>query len=133
MKKRKTKARKIRRITKAANKKAKTKQGNTIHGILSWTARTLSVIVVLFWAFLLFSSHPISQATLSELVVLGVLVVTASVAWVWPRIGGTMFLLYGLMYAWAAFGKISWSVISFISTPMIVTGLLFLLSKVIKK
>ena len=94
--------------------------------LVKWTARVLGIAVVLFiGAFSLDALDEGIGALLIHLIPASVLLVAVAFAWRWEWIGAAVFISLASYYAGIA-GRWDWILV--ISGPLIVAGLLYLLS-----
>lgn len=91
-------------------------------------AKILSVLLVLWWTIFVLLSHGFTLVSLIESVVPLIVLVVTIIAWRWNLIGGLLFVLLGIFYIYMAWGRMPLSVYFFVSGPVILTGILFILA-----
>ena len=100
--------------------------------IILFTAKSLSVLLVIWWFAFVILSHGFSLVTLIESFIPLIILAAAIVAWGNPKYGGYLFILLGLTYIMFAWGVMDLKVYFFVAGPLILTGLLFLFSELLK-
>jgi hypothetical protein len=100
--------------------------------IARWSARVLSVLILLFWTFFLLASfignsgrasHPLNLADYLVLGTLLVSLVVLALAWKWELTGAAITLV-----AVATCAALNWKVLIFPGTLIPIVAILFLLS-----
>lgn len=59
--------------------------------------------------------------------------IALAIAWRWERVGGTLFILLGLIYIFAFGGNFPWSVYLVIAGPAFLIGILFWVSYYVRR
>lgn len=99
---------------------------------LYWTPRVLGILYAAFisiFALDVFGEYrgwELAVALFMHLVPTYVVVAALLVAWKWERIGGVIFVLLGVFYIWAFWGKADLIAYAIISGPVFLIGGLFL-------
>jgi hypothetical protein len=91
-------------------------------------AKSLSIIIVLWWTFYILASHGFSLISLLESIIPLVLLGTTIIAWNLKKIGGVIFVLLGVGYIIFAWGVLSLTAYLLIAGPLILAGILFILA-----
>jgi len=102
-----------------------------LKNIILFTAKALSVLIVLWWAAYIILSHGFSLITLLESIIPLTLLGTTIIAWNMNRIGGILLVLLGIIYLVFAWGVMDLQTYFFVSGPLIVAGVLFILADLI--
>ena len=66
------------------------------------------------------------QAFVLHLLPAAVVLVVLTIAWWWPRVGGTMCFALAIAYGAMSNGRVSWLLV--VSAPLVATGIFFLWS-----
>lgn len=91
-------------------------------------AKILAIIIVLWWSFFVIMSHGFSLISLIESIIPLVLLGTSIIAWHFNRLGGVIFIFWGLAYVAFAWSTMQFMTYVFVSGPLILCGLLFVLA-----
>ncbi len=110
-------------------------KSDVLQKTLLWTPRILVMLFAVFISLFALDVFGVGYtfwetilAFLIHLVPTYLVVIALLVAWKWPRVGGSIFVLLGLWYIWMAWGKfIIWTYV-IIAGPPILVGILFWLS-----
>ena len=101
---------------------------------LRLTPRILSIVLVLFLSLFALDAFDSDRPVLQRLIAFAihlkpslVLAITAAAAWRFPRFGGWLYIAWAAFYVFMAWGKVVWGAFVFISGPLALTGLLFIL------
>lgn len=97
--------------------------------ILYWLPRILGIIIIIFWLVFILLSHGISAATLAEMVVIILLTAALLIAWKWPGWGAMAYFALSLFYVILTWQRFSFSTVMFVTGPLLLVGLLFIISK----
>ncbi len=100
--------------------------------ITLFIAKSLSGILVVWWFAFVILSHGFSLIAIIESFIPLIILAAAIVAWGNPKPGGFFFILLGLIYIICAWGVMELKVYVFVAGPLILTGLLFLFSELLK-
>ena len=101
--------------------------------ILYLAPRALAILLVIFWAWLVFASHGISATAAVESITWITILAAAIIAWKWEKIGAAIFITLGVLYIALSWGKATWLAGLFRSGPLILTGILFIASALMRK
>lgn len=102
---------------------------------LLWAPRTLGIAVSLFLALFALDAFEPGPSVLQQVAGFAIhlipsilLLIVVALSWHREWIGGVVFLSLGLLYAWGALGRdhLDWALV--ISSPLVVTGALYLWS-----
>ncbi len=103
--------------------------------LLYWSPRILGIMFALFislFALDVFSEgEPVFKAVagfLIHLIPTYLIIIALILAWKWERSGGIVFIGLGLVYIVMAWGRENIYAFLFISGPLIIVGILFLLN-----
>ena len=108
------------------------------HSWLYWTPRILGIIFAFFISifaldvFVEYKFPEVLVALFMHLVPTYLVVGALLVAWKWERIGGILFLGLGLFYIIMTWGKFEGMTYLIIAGPVILIGILFLISSLRK-
>ncbi len=103
--------------------------------LLFWTPRVLCLLFAVFMS--LFALDVFGQgygfwgtilALLIHLVPTGIVLVVLAVSWRWERVGAILFMALGIWYLLTSWGRLPWSACAVISGPLLLVGVLFLVS-----
>jgi hypothetical protein len=97
--------------------------------IIYWLPRIMAIIIVAFFIAFVFLSHGFSAESLVESSVWVVLLLATILAWKWEGWGGLIFIVLGLGYIGLASQRATITALLVVSLPIIITGLLFIISK----
>jgi len=129
---------KTEKITKKIEKEKNTKEpiprlSNPVNKLIYWTPRILTIIYILFismFALDVFGEYQFPKVLLAlfmHLLPIFLLIVILSIAWKRPKIGGWIFLLWGIIFTFFFNTYKNPVNLMLISLPLFITGGLFFL------
>ena len=102
---------------------------------LFWVPRILAILTALFlgmFALDVFAEGyrmgELIVALFMHLIPSFLILIVLGIAWRWERIGGTLFILLGIVFLWLFWHPSRWFSNLIISGPLFLTGLMFLVS-----
>jgi len=103
-----------------------------IRKLIYWLPRIVAILNIIFWFIFVIFSHGISLISIIESIVWLTPLVALIIAWKHEKIGGLIFISLGILSALLMYNKLSideiLALLIFISSPLIITGILFLIS-----
>ena len=105
------------------------------HQVLFWAPRTLGIIITVFIS--LFALDVFGEgkgfwgttlALLIHLIPTGLVLILLAVSWRWEWVGAIVFVALGVLYVILFWGRFVWYTYAFISGPLFLVGVLFLLN-----
>jgi hypothetical protein len=103
--------------------------------LLYWSPRVLCIVFAGFislFALDVFGEHRglwnTIFALLMHLIPTAIILIVLAVSWKWEWVGGILFSALGVLYLVMYWGKFHWSAYVFISGPLFLVGLLFLVN-----
>ena len=103
--------------------------------LLFWTPRLLCILFAVFIS--LFALDVFGEghgfwgtmvAFLMHLIPTGLLLIVLAMTWRWELVGGILFPALGVFYLITAWGRFNWAAYVFISGPLFLVGVLFLVN-----
>lgn len=102
---------------------------------LFWTPRVLSILFIIFLSLFALDVFDAGLgfwqtivALLIHLIPSAVLAGILAVSWRWEWVGGILFSAAGAAYLWMTWGRFPWYVYVFMSGPLFLVGVLFLIA-----
>jgi len=102
---------------------------STLSKILYWLPRICGIALAAFFIVFTFLSHGISIDSLIESSVWLALLVMTIIAWKWEGVGGLIFITAGLIFIALTYNRATAAGYLAVAIPVIVTGILFIISK----
>jgi hypothetical protein len=114
---------------------AKSGKRKPLHRLLYWAPRALCIVIAVFISMFVLDVFgegrgfwETALALLIHLIPTCLVLILLAVSWRWEWVGAALFIALAVLYVIVFWGRFVWTTYAFISGPLLLVGVLFLLN-----